>query len=339
MGLSLEDLGERAIVRELLPRFCARIGDDCAVLEGVSTDIIVTTDPVPEPAAKVLGGDPDLYWMGWLLVVINASDLAAAGASPLGFLAAIEGPSGLEVSSLERLLLGIKEGCEAEGLRYVGGNLREAGRLSAVGTAVGETGRGKAISRRGGRESDVVVSVGCGGLFWADVLTLKGTGTLVNKDSSPLFRPRSQLRVMRKLAQANLVVAAIDNSDGLLPTLDQLAAANGLRIELNLDELQVAHAVAPGIDPARLWLGWGDWNVVAVIQPQNVEKALALAEAAGGVVIPIGRLIQDEPGVLLRRGSVQAPAPRLESERFARDSWFVGGIEAYMERLLAIPLP
>jgi thiamine-monophosphate kinase len=61
---TLGDLGERRILAEIIPRFVANAGDDCAVLGVNGQNIVVTTDPVPPPAAHVIAGDADLYWMG-----------------------------------------------------------------------------------------------------------------------------------------------------------------------------------------------------------------------------------------------------------------------------------
>lgn len=213
---TLQDLGEREVVRQILPKFSGGIGDDCATLDFAEGQLIITTDPVPEPAANLLGGDPDPYWMGWLLVIINASDLAAAGANPVAFLAAIEAPPTTSIDDFERFLLGISDACRAEGLEYVGGNLREGSKLAGVGTAIGRCRLGRAIRRSGGREGDIIVSVGNAGIFWRDALIVKNGGLLQNKDLSPLFRPHSQLRAMSILAQEGVITAAIDNSDGLL---------------------------------------------------------------------------------------------------------------------------
>lgn len=336
----LQDLGEREIVRQILPKFSAGIGDDCAILDFIDEHLIITTDPVPEPAAKLLGGDPDLYWMGWLLVIINASDLAAAGADPVAFLAAIEAPSAMSVDDFERFLLGVSEACAAEGLKYAGGNLREGSKLSAVGTAIGRCRMGRALRRSGGRAGDVIVSVGSGGIFWRDALLVKDGGTLPSKDLSPLFRPRSRLQTMGLLAQEGVIAAAIDNSDGLLPTLAQLAAANSLGVQLDLAHLPVPdRASEVGIDPARLWLGWGDWNVIAVVHPEKLERAIQIATNAGTVAAPIGELVSGVPEVVLTRGGTTRTAPRLESERFAKDSWFASGIQGYIDLLLSVDLP
>src|SRR4051812_16737628 len=99
---TLTHYGERKLIELVVSRYCRSLGDDCAVLPIGGEDLIVTTDPVPEPAAYLIGGDPDPYWAGWLLVTINASDLAAAAAKPVGFLAAVEAPGNTDVSEFER---------------------------------------------------------------------------------------------------------------------------------------------------------------------------------------------------------------------------------------------
>ena len=78
MGERLCDVGERKLLRGLIRKHCQVAGDDCAVLSVALDSVVVTTDPAPPPAAKVIGADDDPYWMGWLLVTINASDLAAS---------------------------------------------------------------------------------------------------------------------------------------------------------------------------------------------------------------------------------------------------------------------
>jgi thiamine-monophosphate kinase len=336
----LRDLGEREILRSIIPKFCTTAGDDCAIVPVSMMDLVLTTDPVPQPAAKMIGNDPDLYWMGWLLVIINCSDLAAAGAEPVAFLSAIEAPSETSVSVFERLLAGIRDACEAEGIRYVGGNLREASQIGAVGSALGTCPSGSGLRRSGVAVGDAIVSVGQGGVFWRDALMVRSGIQLTERERSPLFKPHSQVSVMRCLSKDGLVAASIDNSDGLLPSLQELARINAVEVALDLDQLTVPEMPSSlKVDPARLWLGWGDWNVVAAIRPKNIDRARSVAEDAGGVLIQIGEAVTSGGRLTVRRGGTTREAPRIESERFAKDSWFVGGIDAYVDILLSAPLP
>ena len=336
--MKLHDLGERKLIDQVIRKHCSVAGDDCALLDLPGSRLAITTDPVPEPAAFVIAGDPDLYWKGWLLVTINASDLAAAGAAPLGFVAAIEAPPEASVKELDRLLQGIADACAAEKIRYVGGNLKEARSFSATGTAVGSIPSGGGLARSGARVGDLIFSIGRGGEFWKDALFVRA-GLGVDKRVSRLFRPVSQLRVLAKLARSGHIRAAIDNSDGLLASLEQLAAASKAGIKIDLEKLTVSDWEQTGADdPARLWLGWGDWNVLVAIDRGGSQAILDLAGDLGTNIVQIGEVVEKR-GVALTRGGASQRAPRLESERFSPDSWFTAGISSYVNQLLSCPIP
>ena len=342
---TLRDLGEREIIRKIIAPFCtAEIGDDCAEIARKDEVIIVTTDPVPSPAAEVIGGDDDPYWKGWLLTTINASDLAAAAAKPLSFFVAAEAPSDLLVEKFQRFFKGVADACDQEGLIYAGGNLREGQQLSAVGTAIGTRPVGSSVNRRGITDGDLLVIVGNGGAFWLDALRYLAGDKSIDKRSSHMFSPRSESRTMRILADEGIVIAAMDNSDGLLPTIQQLAEINQLSAILELDKLYppagydaVARLIT--ISHERLWLGWGDWNIVIAVKPDQIIKLEELRRRHSLSITVCGHFDAAISTVQLKYKGVTQKAPRLDSERFAKDSWFTAGIDAYIDRLRNIPLP
>src|SRR5690348_5822441 len=109
----LSDLGERRIVEEILrPRYDRGqgFGDDCAILDWpgappAGAQLVASTDPAPRPVAATLGfSDP--YYEGWLLATANLSDLAAAGAHPLGLMTSLTLPAATTVHDFTRLLDG-----------------------------------------------------------------------------------------------------------------------------------------------------------------------------------------------------------------------------------------
>jgi thiamine-monophosphate kinase len=339
--VTLLDLGERNILRTIIPRYAEAAGDDCAIVSVPKGQLIVTTDPVPPPAARVIGGDSDPYWMGWLLVTINASDLAAAGATPLAFVAALEMPASTQPAELERLLTGIKDACRFSEMPYVGGNLREAPSMAGVGTAIGICQSYAPLTRAGAKPGDILVSIGLGGLFWRDAFRVIGGGSVPNKDASNLFRPKSQIAAIHQLAKLGLLSAAMDNSDGLLPTLAELADKNNCAAELNVASLQIAGLSADEQgDAARLWMGWGDWNIIATISPDRLNEACAIAKKIPVEVVQIGTMRSAKPAVVMRGPNSVISAPRLESERFAPDSWMMkGGIDEYARMIKSVQLP
>jgi thiamine-monophosphate kinase len=197
------------------------------------------------------------------------------------------------------------------------------------------------LTRVGAKDGDAIISIGQGGAFWRDALRLLNDKDIGPKDSSPVFKPSSQIDFVHRLAREGLVSAAMDNSDGLLPSLSELASKNSLGIVLDLEALTV-----PGLtqeesgDAARYWLGWGDWNVILAVSPAHEDRLFELAHVSGASAHRIGRFTAEHGGVvMLQRGKNTAPAPRLESERFARDSWMLKGIGEYVRMLKEVRLP
>lgn len=337
---TLVELGERRILREIIPEFVESAGDDCATMELKSKTMVVTTDPVPRPAAEVIGKDGDPFWYGWLLVTINASDIAASGARPEGFLAALDLPRDYPIESFRRILDGIRQSCLANGIRYVGGNLRESTGLSAVGTAFGSS-LVPPLSRVGAKPDDLIVVLGKGGQFWADALHVR-SGGVVDKRESPLYSPVSQSNIVYLLNEVGIINCSMDTSDGLAPTLEELSILNNLSAEVDLSFIRESsnfkHCTCR---PEKLWFGWGDWTVVCAINPVNAEALRLIMEEQRATWSIIGKFSKSpgEYGLYLIDDGRKIKAGRLESERFSADSWFYIGIEEYIRQIESFVLP
>jgi thiamine-monophosphate kinase len=332
----LSDLGERRILHEIIPKYVSAAGDDCAILDPLEGNVVITTDPVPPPAARLLGGDDDLYWVGWLLVTINASDVAASGAVPQAFVAALEMPATLPIDQLHRLLAGIRDSCTANGFAYVGGNLREGPAVGGVGTALGSSKR-PPLTRSGASTGDRLIVIGEGGRFWADAERLR-LGKIVDRSTSPIFAPVSQAPTIHLLHADRLLACAMDTSDGLAPTLVELSRTNRLGLRISLETMRLAHR---GLceRPERFWMGWGDWTVAAAVRPAHVAEVEDRLRASSVPAAVIGEFADSVAGVVLETRSSRLPLGRLESERFASDSWFARGISEYQRLLHQLPLP
>lgn len=334
----LSDFGERRLLGEIIPKYADGTGDDCAVMKAGIGYLVATTDPTPKPAASVIAGDDDPYWMGWLLVTINASDIAASGSKPEIFLAAFDLPREWSVASLERLMSGVKDSCAANSLKYAGGNIREADKVNALGTAIGFCEK-EPLNRMGARTGTKVFVFGKSGHFWSDVLRYR-SGQVIDKDKSPLFNPVSQVEIIHNLHAHSLLTCAMDTSDGLAPTLEELAAKNSLGIEIDLEKIRKNSQKLTTVERAeRLWLGWGDWTVVAGVESESVESLNGIIANEGYTAFEIGEFTSFFEGVVLKDGAREMKMGRLESERFAKDSWFHLGVGAYEKMLREMPLP
>lgn len=347
---SLGDLGERRIIAELLaPRYGSSAppyGDDCARLSppvGESGRIMATTDPCPPPMALALGFT-DEYYRGWLLATINLSDLAAAGAEPLGLLTSLQLPTDTRVAEFLRLLDGIDDCCTQAKTSVVGGNLKESKMIDVSATAIGWC-SGDPLSRRGAEIGDQVVLIGELGEFWAGALGVR-QGVLKTDISEPLLRnvltPRAHLGSAARMRHESVLSACIDNSDGLYPALIQLAEPNGVAIRLDREALDFSEHVRHvarelDVDPLRLALGWGDWQLIATCPPRNTPRVAELAAESGDELHVLGEVI-DGAGVRLQEGGDQGPLLPLDSQRFMPDSWFSAGVEGYIDAMLTSPL-
>ena len=274
--------------------------------------------------------------MGWLLVTINASDVAASGAVPQAFVAALEMPASLALDELHRLLSGIRDSCAANGFAYVGGNLREAPTVGGVGAALGSS-KQPPLTRRGASSGDKLIVIGEGGRFWADAERLR-LGKVVDRSTSPIFAPVSQARTIHLPHADRLLACAMDTSDGLAPTLVELARTNRLTLRISLETMSLAHGELCD-RPERFWMGWGDWTVAAAVRPDHVDQVKARLRILKVPATVIGEFANGETGVVLKTRSSSLPLARLESERFATDSWFTKGIDEYRRLLLEFPLP
>jgi thiamine monophosphate kinase len=73
-------------------------------------------------------------------------------------------------------------------------------------------------------------------------------------------------------------------------------------------EVDVSLLSVPDLDDAershqaRMWLGWGDWNVIASISPENEAEALKVAGELQASPIRIGQFKSGPSGVVLKRG-------------------------------------
>ncbi|MDG4821910.1 thiamine-phosphate kinase [Asanoa sp. WMMD1127] len=349
--VALGDIGERALISQVLaPRYGAandHFGDDCArvlEVEELLGPVVASTDPCPIPVASLLGFD-DFYYWGWLLGVINLSDIAAAGAVPRSFLASYELPRSMLLKQFLRILDGLDECCAKSGAAVVGGNLKEAKEVALSGTAIG-TCLGQPLSRKGAKVGDVVLVLGDLGLFWAGYLSVTRGLESLRRYRNRLLRnvltPQPKVAVGSALARASLVTAVMDNSDGLFPSLNGLCHASRVGVRLNFSavgfsEEVLAVAAELDVDPVRLALGWGDWQLVATAAAGSVHMIEDACSLLGVPVHHVGEVI-DEEGVHLVHEGHSGRLLTLDSERFAADSWFTAGLEAYVSRLLGASL-
>src|SRR3982751_3981893 len=201
--------------------------DDVAVLGRQ----VITHDTIAE-GVHFLSSDPAAS-VGWKLVAVNLSDLAAKGAKPVAALLSLTicGAGKWELAFLG----GIEAACESYGLPLVGGDtiaLPEGSPRVLGLTAIGHAGE-RVPDRAGGQPGDSLWLVGTLGDSAAGLAQLQADRNAMGPLVEVYRRPVPLLSAGQVLApRAN---AMMDVSDGLLLDARRLAEASRSRVRIHLD--------------------------------------------------------------------------------------------------------
>ncbi|MDH6546045.1 MSMEG_0567/sll0787 family protein [Streptomyces sp. SAI-041] len=252
-----------------LPGF---VGDDGAPVPG--TDVIAACDAI---VPSMVERDPE--WAGWCAVLVNANDLAAMGAAPLGLLDAV---GARDAAHAARVLAGLTRAAQAYDLPVLGGHTQLGVPAALSVTALGRTDR--PVPGGGGRPGHAVHLTADLGGDWRP-------GYRGRQWDSTSHRRTAELRTMTGAVAAARPAAAKDVSmAGIAGTLGMLAEASGCRALLD-----VAAVPRPGAATV------GDWFTCfpgfAMLTADEPGAPPLLAGPATGAVC--GKLTEGE-GVGLR---------------------------------------
>jgi thiamine-monophosphate kinase len=278
--------------------------DDVAVLDG----LVVTHDSIAE-GVHFLPADPPAS-VGWKLVAVNLSDLAAKGATPAGALLSLTlaGDGDWE----REFLTGVEHACESYELPLIGGDTIALpdGAPRVLGlTAIGRAGA-QVPDRSGGEVGDALWLVGTVGDAAAGLAQLnadpRATGPLVDI----YRRPVPQLGAGEVLGPR--AHAMMDVSDGLLLDARRLAEASGCTAEVELADLPLSRAFlaerGSGLD-ARLFAATGgdDYALLAALPPALDAATLPLPK--GTRISRIGTLVAGGASLSLTSGGEPVQLP------------------------------
>jgi thiamine-monophosphate kinase len=276
--------------------------DDAAVLDVGGATLVLTHDVLVE-GVHFLPTDPPQD-VGWKLVAVNLSDLAAKGARPVGVLLGF--PLGDEAWD-RAFVEGFGAALSAFGVALLGGDTVTGPRVLGL-TAVGEA-HGPVPSRSGARRGDRLWVSGSIGDAGAGLRVLKGelpdAPALVERYRTP--RPRLELGE----ALAPLVSAMMDVSDGLLIDAARMAEASGAAVRIDLDAVPLSGAYLAALGDGHeaclaAATAGDDYELLFAAPPERTQELLALSDRLGIPLTPIGAFGPGSGITLADRG---APLP------------------------------
>lgn len=205
-------------------------------LENSNYDLAVTIDTISEEIKTGLYSDP--YQIGWMSVMVNMSDLAAVGASPLGIVISQILPKEIPEEYLNKIQKGINDACAKCGAFVLGGDTNFGDELIISGCAIGTVEKEKYLRRVGIKVDDKIYLTGKAGIgngYAAQKLLFSDTkvDSRLHGNDNIRFFPAAKLEwsnILQKYSSS-----CIDTSDGIISSLDQLMRLNNTGFKFRND--------------------------------------------------------------------------------------------------------
>jgi thiamine-monophosphate kinase len=278
---------------QLLPRPAAAIGSIHETdAELVPLDearwLAVKVDTVAEEITAGLYTDPATA--GRIAVISVLSDLAAVGAEPVGLLLSVVLPRDNAEAVQARVAAGALSACEAAGTGVLGGDTSSGAALAITAVGFGLIPAGQALRRVGLRAGDAVFvagHVGLGGALAA--ARWLGAQGFTEDDYAP------SSRIAAGQALRGVASAAMDTSDGLIATLDQLARLNGVGICIEAPLRSLLHPKVEALRAAARLPAFafvashhGEFELVFAVPPERLDRLDGLRLTLGAEPLRIG---------------------------------------------------
>ena len=285
---------------ELIRRFFTRasadpdvligVGDDGAVLRPApGRDLVQVVDTLVEGIHYPAGLAP--VDVGFRAVAVNLSDIAAMGARPRWMTLALT-LSEADPDWLAGFADGMFLAAGVHGVELVGGDTTHGPRTVISVNLTGDVEPGRALTRAGARDGDLVFVSGRTGDAAAG-LGLIQRGVALTADAARLQerfrRPVARIELGARLG--GLATAAIDVSDGLYGDVGKLLAASRVGGRIELERLPVSPelvAVAGQAGARELALAGGDDYELCFTAPGVAETEIS--DIASELRVPLTRI-------------------------------------------------
>lgn len=265
------------------------IGDDGAVVEpSAGMQQVLVIDTLVEGIHFPEGFNP--ADIGYRVVAVNISDIAAMGARPRWMTLALSLPDA-QPDWLEAFSEGLLAAAAEYEVILVGGDTTRAPQVVATVQVCGEVETGTAILRSGAQPGDVVYVTGTVGDAAAGLQGLL-QGQPVRQLVDRFARPAARVAAGRRLRQH--ASAMIDLSDGLLGDVGKLVAASNVGAEIDLEKLPLSDVLRENFsadEQLRFALTGGDDYELCFTAAGPVPDcgivpvtAIGIVTAKGGVV-------------------------------------------------------
>ena len=212
MSLKVSDIGEKELIKYILANCKSITPDDTAITPIANTNLISTCDMLIQ--SKHFPKGMSYFQMGFKAVTVNVSDLAAMGATPLGFLLSIAIPKDFKADNFKQIINGVMEACDYYNIPLIGGDTNEASEIIISGTALGLC--DNSLMKNTSKKGDLLVLTGDIGLAPLG-FNLEGDNIYTKKALEPIARIKEGINIKEAGG-----TSATDITDGLASELYEM---------------------------------------------------------------------------------------------------------------------
>jgi hydrogenase expression/formation protein HypE len=283
--------------------------EDSAVLENQPGKLAFSTDSYVVDPLFFPGGD-----IGTLAVHGTINDLAMRGARPLCLSLGLILEEGFSLQDLERIIVSVANCCKSAAVAVVTGDTKvvprgKCDKIFINTSGIGFVSEDVSISSTMAQEGDVIILSGSMGDHGITIMSRRAGITLegnLASDSAALHELVALL--LSNLPQGSLHTLRDPTRGGVATSLNEIAAASGLMMEINDQNIPLHKEVAAaceimGLDPMYLA---NEGKCLVLVDAKHADRALELIQSTvvGREAAIIGKLKKGEAGQVVLRTSI-----------------------------------
>lgn len=291
-------------LRKFPSRALHRLGDAAVVTAGM-TELAISTDTFVVSPLEFPGGN-----IGTLAVNGTANDLAMMGAQPCYLTAGFVLEEGVPLDLLDRVIAAMAAAARVAGVQIVSGDTKVVERGKGDGMFINTTGVGLVDTEfrpapDRATAGDVILASGPIGVHGMTILSTReeiGFEAELQSDTACLY---PLVQRLRRATDGEVSVMRDPTRGGVASSLNEIAAASGVGMVIDEDELPIPAQVAGacemlGLDP--LYVA-NEGILLAFVPQRRADAALEALRThpLGSEARAIGRVVNEHSGMVVMR--------------------------------------
>jgi len=295
-----------------------RLGEDASLIQIGDKVIVVSTDPIT-------GSVEDI---GWLVVHVNANDIATFGVAPRWLLVSIMLPSGYKPLELAKIMKQIDEASRELGIAVVGGHSEITERIEQpiiVGFMLGVTEKDHYVTASGARPGDAILLTKTAAIEGTAILATEGYATLSKSIGIDVIKKGRKLRGQISVVKDGVAAFATGHihamhdptEGGLAGGIHEICDASEVGFEIRSDDIPISNPTRVicetlGINPLELI---SSGSMLMSCSPENSNAVIHALVSEGIAATRIGTIVSDPSHrkILISGSLVDMPRPKSDA--------------------------